>query len=78
MLNTSSASWSTAIFDHPNFSNSLTRVGLCTVADGWVRNNVGNLALNALKNTKYSSAKNSENIYTNCHGKPMIFQYITC
>jgi len=28
--------------DQPNFFISLMRVGLCTVADGWVRNRVGN------------------------------------
>ncbi len=37
---TSSASCSTEIFVHPNFLKTLTLVGLCTVADGCVRNRV--------------------------------------
>ena len=45
VLKTSSDSCRTAILDQPNILNILTLVGLCTVAEGCVRNNVGNLAL---------------------------------
>jgi len=41
VLKTSSASCKMAIFVHLNFWKTLIRVGLCTVALGWVRNNVG-------------------------------------
>jgi hypothetical protein len=34
-----------AIRFHPNSLHNLTRVGLWSVADGWVRKNVGNLSL---------------------------------
>ena len=42
---TSSASWITEIRCQPYFLNTFTLVGLCTVAEGWVRNKVGNLSL---------------------------------
>lgn len=32
-----------ATLDHPNFCINFIRVGLCTVAEGCVRNKVGNL-----------------------------------
>jgi hypothetical protein len=35
--------WMTAIFLQPYFLKTFTLVGLCTVAEGWVRNKVGNL-----------------------------------
>lgn len=41
-MKTSSACWSMATRVHSNFFINLMRVGLCTVADGCVRNNVGN------------------------------------
>ncbi len=41
VVNTSSASWRMAIFDQLNFWKTRILVGLWTVADGWVRNNVG-------------------------------------
>ena len=44
-VNTSCVCCIVAILDHLNFLNSLMRVGLCKVADGWVRKNVGNLSL---------------------------------
>ena len=42
VLKTSSASCKMAIFVHLNCFISEIRVGLCTVALGWVRNRVGN------------------------------------
>lgn len=44
-MKTSSACCKMATLDQPNLSINLIRVGLWTVADGWVRNNVGNLFL---------------------------------
>ena len=44
-IKTSSACCRMAILDQPNFCMSFILVGLCTVADGWVLNNVGNLLL---------------------------------
>lgn len=41
-VNTSCVSWIVAIRFHLNFLNSLTLVGLCSVAEGCVRKNVGN------------------------------------
>lgn len=41
-IKTSSACCKIATRDHPNFFINFIRVGLCTVADGCVRNNVGN------------------------------------
>lgn len=41
VLKTSSASCKMAIFVHLNFFMSEIRVGLCTVALGWVRKRVG-------------------------------------
>jgi hypothetical protein len=35
--------WMTAIFLQPYFLKTFTLVGLWTVAEGWVRNRVGNL-----------------------------------
>jgi len=43
-VKTSCVSWIVAILRHLNFSNILTRVGLCNVADGCVRKKVGNLS----------------------------------
>lgn len=42
-IKTSSACCKIAIFDQPNFCINLILVGLWTVADGCVLNNVGNL-----------------------------------
>lgn len=42
-IKTSSACCKIATRVHPNFAISFIRVGLCTVADGCVRNRVGNL-----------------------------------
>lgn len=42
-INTSSACCNMATRDQPNFSMSLILVGLWTVAEGCVRNKVGNL-----------------------------------
>jgi len=44
-VNTSSICCKVAILDHLNFLNSLSLVGLCRVAEGWVLKNVGNLVL---------------------------------
>lgn len=41
-IKTSSACCKIATFDQPNFCINLILVGLWTVADGCVRNNVGN------------------------------------
>lgn len=41
-MKTSSACCKMATRVQPNFFNNFIRVGLCTVADGCVRNNVGN------------------------------------
>jgi len=40
-VNTSWVCWMVAILVQPNFLKSFTLVGLCRVADGWVRKNVG-------------------------------------
>ena len=42
-MKTSSACCRIATLDQPNFCMSFTLVGLCTVAEGWVRKKVGNL-----------------------------------
>lgn len=44
-MKTSSACCSIAIRDQPYFNNNSTLVGLCTVAEGCVRNKYGNLCL---------------------------------
>jgi hypothetical protein len=59
VLKTSSASCRMAILDHPNFWKTLIRVGLCTVAEGWVRNKVGKRCLKSKSNPRFI-----ENVFT--------------
>lgn len=65
-MKTSSACCKMAILVQPNFWNSLTLVGLCTVAEGWVRKNVGKrfLSDNAGELAPYESWRRKINHYT--------------